>query len=68
MPNAITAGDQFLEIISDQLAQQNELLGELVGILRPEQPAEPEPAPADDKPEPKPPAKKAATRRKVTGQ
>ena len=68
MPHAVTAGDQFLEIISGQLAQQNELLGELVGILRPEQPAEPEPAPADDKPEPKAPAKKAATRRKVTGQ
>jgi hypothetical protein len=66
MPNPITAGDQFLEIISGQLAQQNELLSELVGILRPEPPAEP--APADDKPEPKAPAKKAATRRRVTGQ
>lgn len=75
MPNAITAGDQFLEQISGQLAVQNDLLGKLVGALVPEPPAEPEPA-ADDTPaagEPestskKPPVKKAATRKKVTGQ
>jgi hypothetical protein len=61
MPHAVTAGDAFLEQISGQLDEQNKLLGELVGILRPEAPAEPKP-PADVKP-----AKKATTR-KVTGQ
>lgn len=68
MPNAITAGDQFLEMITGQLDEQNALLRELVGVLRPEPAAEPEAdAPAEEKPVPKPPAKKA-TRRKVTGQ
>jgi hypothetical protein len=75
MPHAMTAGDQFLEQISDQLAVQNDLLGKLVGALVPEPPAEPEPA-ADDAPtagEPapvskKPPVKKAAARKRVTGQ
>lgn len=67
MPHAITAGDQFLEQITGQLDEQNKLLGELVGILRPAAPAEPEPADAPaDKPA-KAPAKKATTR-KVTGQ
>lgn len=74
MPNAITAGDQFLEQISDQLAVQNDLLGKLVGALVPEPPAEP--APTDDalaagEPAPasrKPPVKKAASRKRVTGQ
>lgn len=68
MPHAITAGDQFLEQITGQLDEQNKLLGELVGILRPTPPAEPE-APADDKPA-KAPAKKATAKstRKVTGQ
>lgn len=68
MPHAVTAGDAFLEQISGQLDEQNKLLGELVGILRPEPPAEPE-APADAPAEPakKAPVKKATTR-KVTGQ
>jgi hypothetical protein len=63
MPNPVTAGDHFLEQISGQLDT-------LIGILRPEPPAEPEaePEPAEDKPTPKPPAKKTAARRKVTGQ
>ena len=71
MPNAITAGDQFLEQISDQLAVQNDLLGKLVGALAPEPPAEPTPVSGepDEKPAAKkPPAKKAATRKRVTGQ
>jgi hypothetical protein len=70
MPNAVTAGDQFLEQISGQLAVQNELLGELVGILRPEPVADAEPAVApDNDPEPKQaPVKKAAARKRVTGQ
>lgn len=77
MPNAVTAGDQFLEQISGQLAVQNELLSKLVGALAPEPVTAPEPAavptdaPATGEPKTgssKPPAKKAATRRKVTGQ
>lgn len=78
MPNAITAGDQFLEQISGQLAVQNELLGKLVGALAPEPAAEPavdapdasqvagepEKRPASTKP----PVKKSATRKRVTGQ
>lgn len=59
------------------LAQISNQLDELIGILRPAPPAEPEPepeppadAPADDKPAAKKaaPAKKAATRKRVTGQ
>ena len=75
MPNAVTAGDQFLEQISAQLAVQNDLLGKLVGALAPESAAEPAPvvddAPVSGEPKPvskKPPAKKAATRKRVTGQ
>lgn len=68
MPHAVTTTDVFLEQISGQL-------DELIGILRPEPPAEPEPA-ADDAPtagEPatvskKPPVKKATARKRVTGQ
>ena len=68
MPNAVTAGDQFLEQISAQLAVQNDLLGKLVGALAPEPPAEPEPV-ADAKPvSKKPPVKKAPARKRVTGQ
>ena len=75
MPHAMTAGDQFLEQISNQLAVQNDLLGKLVGALIPEPAAEPAPvvddAPAAGEPKTvskKPPVKKAATRKKVTGQ
>jgi hypothetical protein len=70
MPHAMTAGDQFLEQISDQLAVQNELLGKLVGVLAPEPVAAPEPevAPDNDPASKKPPVKKPASRRKVTGQ
>jgi hypothetical protein len=76
MPHAITTGDQFLEQISGQLAVQNELLGKLVGVLAPdpEPAAEPDPAPATGEPDQKPaaskkpPAKKAASRKRVTGQ
>lgn len=55
------------------LAQISGQLDELIGILRPEPaPPEPEPAdvPADAKPSDKKaaPVKKAASRRKVTGQ
>ena len=75
MPNAITAGDQFLEQISDQLAVQNDLLGKLVGALAPEPPVAPEPDEQPTSGEPtakqvskKPPVKKAAARKRVTGQ
>lgn len=63
MPNPVTAGDHFLEQISGQLDT-------LIGILRPEPPAEPEPEPepADDKPTAKKAAAKTSSRRKVTGQ
>ncbi|MFC5268459.1 hypothetical protein ACFPJ1_40675 [Kribbella qitaiheensis] len=55
--------------ISGQLDEQNTLLRKLVGALAPEPPADPEPGVApDEKPTPKAPAKKAATRKKVTGQ
>jgi hypothetical protein len=72
MPNAVTTTDCFLEQISGQLAEQNALLGELVAVLRPEPPAEPESTAApDDKPAAKPAkkaaAKKATTRRTVDG-
>jgi hypothetical protein len=69
MPHAITAGDQFLEQISSQLAEQNALLGELVAVLRPEPPAEDKPAATPDaKPATKKAAaKKSSTRRKVDG-
>lgn len=71
MPHAVTAGDAFLEQISGQLDEQNKLLGELVGILRPAAPAEPEApadAPADDQPAAKKAPARKATTRKVTGQ
>lgn len=70
MPNAVTAGDLFLEEISGKLDR-------IIGLLEPPQgpaaaPAQAD-APAAGEPEPKPsakktPAKKAATRRRVTGQ
>jgi hypothetical protein len=65
MPHAVTTTDVFLEQISGQLAEQNALLGELVAVLRPEPPVEPEPAakPATKKAA----AKKATTRRTVDG-
>jgi hypothetical protein len=63
-PRPITPTDEFLSQISGQLET-------LIGILRPEPPAEPEPepAPADDEPTAKKaPVKKPAARRRVTGQ
>jgi hypothetical protein len=66
MPHAVTAADVFLEQITGQLAEQNALLGELVAVLRPEPPAEPELAAAKPATK-KAAAKKATTRRTVDG-
>lgn len=62
----VTTEGQILLHISGQL---DELLDAVRPDPAPVAPAEPEAdAPADEKPVPKPPAKKAAARRKVTGQ
>lgn len=68
-PRVITSTDAHLAQISGQL-------DELIGILRPAQTAEPAPAPVEaspaagepEKPTAKKAAKKATTRRRVTGQ
>lgn len=65
----VTTEGQILLHIANQLDVLVDKLAPVQQDEAPVEPADPEPEPApDEKPVPKPPVKKAAQRRKVTGQ
>lgn len=65
----VTTEGQILLHIANQLDVLVDKFAPVQQDEAPVEPADPEPEPApEDKPTPKPPAKKAAQRRKVTGQ